>query len=73
MNQANLETLIPKGSDCTDIFRSAYENRYTWNEEFSGYKGLFLYTNSDGHFEGSFVLGKDLEVDLPPGKYNCSL
>ena len=52
----NFETV-----DCKNIFQRAYEKRYTWNDNFKGYKGkcIFLF-NNDLH-EGNFVLGKDFK------------
>ena len=45
--------------NCKMIFRNAYENRYTWNNFFRGYKGTCIFSiNKDIH-KGNFVLGKD--------------
>ena len=50
--------------NCKEIFRRAYENRYTWNNEFNGYKGkCFLYVNGYIH-EGEFSLGKDFRPNI---------
>ena len=50
--------------NCKEIFRKAYENRYTWNNEFNGYKGkCFLYVNEYIH-EGEFSLGKDFRPNI---------
>ena len=50
--------------NCKEIFRKAYENRYTWNNEFNGYKGkCFLYVNENIH-EGEFSLGKDFRPNI---------
>ena len=50
--------------NCKEIFRKAYENRYTWNDEFNGYKGkCFLYVNENIH-EGEFLLGKDFKPNI---------
>ena len=50
--------------NCKEIFRKAYENRYTWNDEFNGYKGkCFLYVNEYIH-EGEFSLGKDFKPNI---------
>ena len=29
--------------NCKEIFRKAYENRYTWKNEFNGYKGKCIF------------------------------
>ena len=50
--------------NCKEIFRKAYENRYTWKNEFNGYKGkCFLYFNENIH-EGEFSLGKDFRPNI---------
>ena len=55
---------ILKEINCKEIFRKAYENRYTWNDEFNGYKGkCFLYVNEYIH-EGEFSLGKDFRPNI---------
>jgi len=51
-----------KGSDCTHLFKSAYENRYTWESDFSGYKGRCSWTDGEKEIQGSFILGKDLKA-----------
>ena len=33
-----------KGEDCTHLFKAAYENRYTWESDFSGYEGNCSWT-----------------------------
>ena len=54
----------PREINCKEIFRKAYENRYTWNNEFNGYKGkCFLYVNENIH-EGEFSLGKDFKPNI---------
>ena len=50
--------------NCKQIFRKAYENRYTWNNEFNGYKGkCIFFINNDFH-EGEFLLGKDFKPNI---------
>ena len=54
----------PREINCKEIFRKAYENRYTWNNKFYGYKGkCFLYANEKIH-EGEFSLGKDFRPNI---------
>ena len=50
--------------NCKEIFRKAYENRYTWKNEFKGYKGKCIYfVNNDIH-EGEFLLGKNFQPNI---------
>jgi len=56
--------VIPAGSDCTAAFRAAYENRYTWEPGFAGYKGLCVWEQGDQRAEGSFQVGADLKAQV---------
>ena len=31
--------------NCKEIFKKAYENRYTWKNDFNGYQGTVSYTH----------------------------
>ena len=50
---------ISLGSDCKDLFRSAYLNRYTWSEAFTGYKGKCRFSSDQVNSTGSFILTKN--------------
>ena len=50
--------------DCKEIFRKAYENRYTWNNEFNGYKGKCLLYVNENIYKGEFSLGKDFKPNI---------
>ena len=51
--------------NCKEIFRNAYENRYTWKNDFNGYQGkcIFFINNNNLH-EGNFILGKDFKPHI---------
>jgi len=51
-----------KGTDCTYLFKAAYENRYTWESDFPGYKGNCSWTDGKKEIKGTFILGKDLKA-----------
>ena len=53
-----------KKHSCKDIFRNAYENRYTWNPDFKGYKGKFNYLFDSHSYEGEFLLGEDFKPEI---------
>jgi len=57
-------TNLMKGTDCTQLFRSAYENRYTWDEDFAGYEGRCSWTDGKRELNGSFCLGQDLKATV---------
>ena len=50
--------------NCKEIFRKAYENRYTWNNEFAGYKGKCIFIDNNNIHEGEFFLGKDFKPNI---------
>jgi len=50
--------------NCKEIFKKAYENRYTWNNEFNGYKGKCIFFVNNNIHEGEFLLGKDFKPNI---------
>ena len=54
----------PKEIDCKEIFRNAYENRYTWKNNFNGYKGKCTFIINNNIHKGNFVLGKDFKTNI---------
>ncbi|MEA5423780.1 DUF3386 domain-containing protein [Synechococcus sp. CCY9202] len=52
------------GSDCTAAFRAAYENRYTWDPGFGGYRGRCVWEQGERRLEGSFTVGADLKATV---------
>ncbi len=47
---------------CTEFFKAAYENRYTWESNFPGYQGSCSWTDGTREIKGSFSLGQDLKA-----------
>ena len=50
--------------NCKEIFRKAFENRYTWKNEFNGYKGKCIFINKNNIHQGEFLLGKDFKPNI---------
>ena len=50
--------------NCKEIFRKAYENRYTWKNDFNGYQGKCTFINKNNIHEGKFLLGKDFKPNI---------
>ena len=50
--------------NCKEIFKKAYENRYTWNNEFYGYKGKCIFFININSYKGEFLLGKDFRPNI---------
>ena len=55
---------ISPGEDCTIFFKTAYENRYTWESNFPGYEGNCSWTDGEKEVKGSFCLGQDLKATI---------
>ena len=55
---------VKPGSDLREVFRRAYENRYTWEPGFSGYKGKCIWQQDDRRVEGRFEIGADLKAKV---------
>ena len=53
-----------KEINCKEIFRKAYENRYTWNNKFNGYKGKCIFLINNNIHKGEFLLGKDFKPNI---------
>ena len=51
-------------ANCKEIFRKAYENRYTWKNDFNGYQGKCTFIHKNNIHEGKFFLGKDFKPNI---------
>ncbi len=47
-----------------DIFRTAYENRYTWDGQFPGYRANLTLKQGDEIFQGEIQVNADLSVEV---------
>ena len=50
--------------NCKEIFRNAYEKRYTWDKHFNGYKGRCIFSINENSHKGEFLLGKDFKSEI---------
>ena len=50
--------------NCKELFKSAYEHRYTWNNSFTGYEGKCLFSVNNNSYEGKFILGKNFKPEI---------
>ncbi len=53
-----------KEINCKEIFRKAYEKRYTWNNDFNGYQGKCIFLNNNNIYKGNFIIGKDFKTNI---------
>ena len=54
----------PREINCREVFRKAYEKRYTWKREFKGYKGKCIFFTNDSNYEGQFSIGNDFKPNI---------
>ncbi|MDJ0843999.1 DUF3386 domain-containing protein [Crocosphaera sp.] len=47
-----------------DLFRSAYENRYTWDQEFPGYSADVIFKDNDRIFSGQVRVNEDMSTEV---------
>ena len=47
-----------------ELFRTAYENRYTWDENFPGYSADVQLTQGDEVYKGKTRINRDLSVEV---------
>ncbi len=50
--------------NCKEIFRKAFENRYTWKNDFNGYQGKCIFLINNNIHEGNFFIGKDFKPNI---------
>ena len=53
-----------KVTNCTQLFKAAYENRYTWEPDFPGYEGSCSWTDGKKEIKGTFSIGQDLKATV---------
>jgi len=53
-----------KEVNCKEIFKKAYENRYTWKNDFHGYQGKCIFLTNNNIHKGDFVLTKDFRPNI---------
>ena len=56
--------MVPFKSNYKKIFQKAYENRYTWPENFNGYKGNFILKEDKYKYKGDFIIGKNFQPQI---------
>ncbi len=53
--------IIPPGIDSLDLFKDAYLNRYTWDPDFTGYKGSCDWRKGSDYREGTFEVSPETQ------------
>ncbi len=47
-----------------DAFRAAYENRYTWDQDFPGFTADVTFTNGDDSYSGQVTIKSDMSFEV---------
>mgnify|MGYP001325344392 CR=1 FL=1 len=50
--------------NCKEIFKEAYENRYTWPNSFNGYSGKCVLVENEKSIEGEFFLDSNFKPKI---------
>ena len=50
--------------NCKEIFKEAYNNRYTWPNKFDGYSGKCIFVENKKFIEGEFILDSSFKPKI---------
>ncbi|MDY6781879.1 MAG: DUF3386 domain-containing protein [Cyanobacteriota bacterium] len=50
--------------EARELFRHAYENRYTWDKDFPGYTADVVFKRGDEEFKGTVRVNRDLSTEV---------
>ena len=56
--------MISSNINCKEIFKEAYNNRYTWPKTFNGYSGKCIFVDSEKATEGEFILDSNFKPEI---------
>ncbi|MEO0375386.1 MAG: DUF3386 domain-containing protein, partial [Cyanobacteria bacterium P01_A01_bin.17] len=56
--------MIASTLSAQELFRAAYENRYTWDQGFPGYTANVTYKVGDQEIDGQVRVGADLKLEV---------
>jgi len=56
--------MISSNIDCKEIFKEAYDNRYTWPKTFNGYSGKCMFVDKEKTTEGNFILDGNFKPEI---------
>jgi len=56
--------MVSSQFDCKKVFQKAYENRYTWPEDFNGFKGNCIFQDNEEKYNGNFIIGKNFQPQI---------
>ena len=56
--------MILSDFNCKEIFKEAYNNRYTWPSKFNGYSGKCIFVENEKSIEGEFTLDSNFKPKI---------
>ena len=56
--------MIPTKFNCLDIFKEAYNCRYTWPKIFKGYRGKCIFVENENAIQGDFNLDSSFKAQI---------
>ena len=56
--------MISSHISCKEIFKEAYNNRYTWPKTFNGYSGICFFVDNKKVTEGNFILDSNFKPEI---------
>ena len=56
--------MISSNINCKEIFKEAYNNRYTWPKTFNGYSGKCIFVENEKSIEGEFILDSNFKPKI---------
>ena len=56
--------MISSNINCKEIFKEAYNNRYTWPKTFNGYSGKCIFVENEKATEGNFILDGNFKPEI---------
>ncbi len=56
--------MISSEFNCKEIFKEAFNKRYTWPNKFNGYRGKCIFVENEKSIEGDFILDKSFRPQI---------
>jgi len=56
--------MISSKFNCKEIFKEAFNNRYTWPNKFNGYSGKCIFVENEKSIEGDFILDSSFRPQI---------
>ena len=56
--------MISSEFNCKEIFKEAFNSRYTWPSKFDGYRGKCIFIENENSIEGEFILDSNFKPNI---------